>query len=101
MGPAGPCIVVATDGGGGLFLVGKPYNDDNLTYGDTVNCVAIGNVVIDRYESAYGGNSHYNRSNNTYISTGNYKINDQDDTNIVYGGDTYIGLFDYLNTATY
>ena len=100
MGPAGPCIVVATDGGG-LFTVGEPYHDDNLTYGDTVNCVAIGNVVIDRYQSAYGGNSYYNRSNSTYISTGNYKINDRDDTNIVYGGDTYIGLFDYLNTATY
>lgn len=99
-GPAGPCIVVSVDDydQGGLFLSGAPYNDDNLTMLDAINCVALGNVVKDNYTAAYGGNSYAARTNSTYISTGNYQI---DGTDMVYGGDTYVGIFDYLNTSTY
>lgn len=100
LGPAGPCIIVNVDhyDEGGLFLRGLSLSDDNLTTGDVANCVALGNIVKDNYTSAYGGNSYASRTNSVYISTGNYQI---DSIDLVYGGDTYVGVFDYLNTATY
>lgn len=100
-GPAGPCVIVSVnnwDEASLFFRGGMPIGDDNLTRGDTANCVALGNVVRNNYTAAYGGNSYAVRTNSVYISTGNYQI---DGTDIVYGGDTYIGVFDYQNTSTY
>lgn len=52
-------------------------------------------VNIKRYITPYGGNSYVTRSNSVYISTGSYHQVKQNNSVIVYGGDTYLGIHDH------
>lgn len=53
---------------------------------------------IKRNIIPYGGNNYSSRQNSIYISCGAH--NSSTDTKVVcYGGDTYLNVFDYLNTS--
>jgi hypothetical protein len=63
--------------------------------------LVIANYIKDVSLARYGGNTYYQRINTIYISCGNtHKTNDFTGTTSVskvYGGDTYITFFDYLD----
>jgi len=48
----------------------------------------------------YGGDSYYERINSIYMGCGNL-MNTTVNTTTVYGGDTYIGMFEYLSAMQY
>ena len=63
-----------------------------------MNTAAI--VNIKQHSSMYGGEWYVNRINSTYISCDAYLNIDVDQDNLcVFGGDTYIGVFDYAHTT--
>jgi uncharacterized protein (TIGR02145 family) len=67
---------------------------------DTLTVASVDNHIILNYTKdpsliQYGGNSYYDRINNTYIACGNLN------SGIVYGGDAFIGMFEYLNAMLY
>ena len=96
LGPAGPCLVLQTDGGP---INAINYNtDDKVSILDSSNSVTLNNITLNRYTSAYGGNTYFNRANSTYIATGNRLFEEGD---IVFGGDTYVGIFDYINCSVF
>lgn len=79
---------------------------DGITYGSIQNgsgATSDGSIYIGNYRRPttvqYGGNTYSERSYNEYISTGHIQIidNNSSSTNssLVFGGDTYITLFDY------
>ena len=56
------------------------------------------NYTKDPSKVQYGGNNYTNRINNVYIECGNLSVSN---TSLVFGGDTYIGMFEYINAMTY
>jgi hypothetical protein len=75
----------------------------NITAGGFDYREAVNNFFIINYKrdllSQYGGNTYNQRSNNEYISTGNYIAVDDTYTTQTFdvtGGDTYITIFDNL-----
>lgn len=54
---------------------------------------------IKRQIIPYNGNTYISRQNSTYITCGIAK-QVKDPTAIYFGGDTYLSIFDYLNTAS-
>lgn len=62
-----------------------------------MNTAAI--VNIKQYGTMYGGEWYINRINSTYIPCGAYTSIDESDNTQVFGGDTYLGVFDYAHTT--
>ena len=65
------------------------------------NCLTL-ITNIKKQVSQYGGASYANRSTNQYITCAAYKKyggEEQSSTVNVFGGDTYLGIFDYQQTA--
>jgi hypothetical protein len=76
---------------------------NNITAGSFDYREAVDNFFIINYKrnllNQYGGNTYNQRSNNEYISTGNYISVDDTYTTLTFdvtGGDTYISIFDNL-----
>lgn len=79
---------------------------DKLTLSDFYKDHIASSVVLCnlRKPSAfYGGESYSNRQNSTYISLGNHVLKGDATTHevICFGGDTYIGVFDYALSTQY
>lgn len=92
-------------GSGSGLIVGAPYKGSVLVLGlkGTLALADVDNWVILNYTKdtsyvQYGGNNYYDRINNAYIACGNLSINS---TFTVYGGDTFISMWEYLNAMEY
>ena len=77
----------------------------NKTTGSNGNLTQVFNYLntsyicnIKRNVIPYGGNNYYGRQNSIYISCGENHTSDTEKC-ICYGGDTYLNIFDYLNTT--
>lgn len=106
-GPGGPCLVVKTSRELPVLsqssvlskLDGSSYVGNDVDY---VNALPVFNVK--RNVTPYGGITYTSRQNSVYIPTGGYKNIQTDDnyqTCVTYGGDTYLNLLDYIFTATF
>lgn len=72
---------------------------NNGTYSDRFNGTCTSYIAnIKKNIIPYGGNSFANRQNSIYISCNAYSKSDDNTVNC-FGGDTYLNIFDYLNTA--
>jgi hypothetical protein len=94
--------------------VQPPYDEEILAwnFGDGERSIGPAPVIrrklianISReLNTQYGGNTATARTNNVYVSTGHYtSINDDSaltNTVKVFGGDTYIGIYDHIKTAS-
>lgn len=76
------------------------YNTgNNGTYEQTFNYLNTSSICnIKRPIIPYGGNSFSNRTNSVYISCGQRHNVDTGKCSC-FGGDTYLNIFDYLNTS--
>lgn len=88
-GPHGICAVFKSD-----ELTDKIGFIDSSTDLYSLNAVYLCN--IKQNVSQYGGNSYANRQNSVYLSCGSYTDADMN-VSRVFGGDTYINVFDYAN----
>lgn len=87
-----------------VSIWGDLLYQDGIT-SNNVSATAGGSIYIANYRRPntvqYGGNTYSERSYNEYISTGHIQIidNNSSSTNssLVFGGDTYITLFDYAD----
>lgn len=77
----GQCVVINTD------TVPITVSDKQTA------CV----VNIKQHGTIYGGNTFASRVNSTYISCVSHKTSD--DEVCTFGGDTYLGVFDYVHTS--
>lgn len=71
------------------------------TTGITYSTPVIANYRRNVFSSQYGGNSYSARQNNVYISCSDNIPCGGTITKDVYGGDTYIAMFDYLRNILY
>ena len=110
-GPHGDGIVFYVDNDNhipsilGLDINRKKYLDGSTYIGyknlDKYGASAMSTYIVNMKRMSigiYGGASKSNRDYSEYISTGSVIIPDQVDhsaNGVVFGGDTYIGLFDY------
>lgn len=69
--------------------------DQALPYTEEQNEAVICNVK--QFGVLYGGNTYNNRVNSNYMSCVGHKC--YDNSICVFGGDTYLGIFDYLHTS--
>lgn len=58
-------------------------------------------VNIKKNTVQYGGNNYFNRQNSIYVSTGTYKNVSDEINKPCFGGDTYLGVFDYANAMVF
>jgi hypothetical protein len=86
-------------------VAGAPYKGSVLVLGlkDILTVADVDKWVILNYTKdpsyvQYGGNNYYDRINNAYIACGNLSISN---TCTVYGGDTFISMWEYLNAMEY
>lgn len=73
----------------------NPYND--VRKNSTAFCTGI-IADIKRNTSPYSGSTYINRQNSIYTSCSCFS-DISNDTVYCYGGDTYLGVLDYLNTS--
>ena len=65
------------------------------------NVFAVPMYNIRRDIVGYGGNTHDARENSIYESIGHYDFADNAEDICIFGGDTYLGIFDYPNTTVF
>lgn len=97
-GPHGVNMVVTSNN---LY---DTYNGISRTpYGSKYSYNAVLFVNIKKRAAQYGGDTYANRQNSVYISTNTYVKPTWDDYNnpICFGGDTYLGVFDYSHTLLF
>lgn len=83
MALAGTSAFIAIDA---AFFTAATYDTD-IFYGE----------IIRTLTDQYGGNTYYDRLHNEYISCGHFSLGHASTkTSPVFGGDTYICIFDYL-----
>lgn len=99
LGPAGPSIIVQLDSTNQLddyFKTGfATKTEDNAK---NINDLPV--VNIKKKTIQYGGDTYSSRQNSIYISTNQFN-NIDEQTSIVYGGDTYLNLLDYPSQFVY
>jgi hypothetical protein len=96
---------IATSINAGWSWSGSTFLDSNtsLLVKDGISS-SIANIYIANYRRPttiqYGGNTYSQRSYNEYISTGHVQLVDSTttvNTSMVFGGDTFVTLFDYAD----
>lgn len=93
LGPHGICVIFQSNN----ITINIP--EIGLSRPTKANSVVLCN--IRQNISPYGGNSYTSRTNSIYISTGRYNnvVGVSRSDTFVFGGDTYIGVFDYANLS--
>lgn len=88
-GPSGTKLIIYSDTFG-TNISGSSYQSYYCNYKRNV------------FNSQYGGNTYVTRQSNSYIDCGTLQpcLVSGTSTETVYGGDTYIGMFDYLRNIT-
>ncbi len=108
-GPHGSCLIVSTGNSTIPSIAKMVSNDGVMSYSSEFNTahslaynsisVALATYLVDLKEmsfSIYGGPSIDDRQFTEYISTGAFSdVNARESQSIVFGGDTFISMFDY------
>ena len=85
------CVLQINDG---IEITTEYHNfESDFNY---LNTACIAN--IKRNIIPYGGNTYISRQNSIYVTCGLGKVANES-TSVCFGGDTYLSIFDYLNTA--
>lgn len=87
------CVIRTTDN----FTLNTGTNGNLSQVFNYLNSTYITN--IKRQIIPYNGNTYISRQNSIYITCGTAK-QASEPTSVYFGGDTYLNIFDYLNTAS-